>query len=260
MYLALLRQYSTWVLIGLGLALTVSIVAFIFAYRNAKRAPYFMWRQEAARRARLLFGLIFIFLIAVGGMVWLIRAGPDLPATLARSPSPSATPPGGSKPALETPGQSAVAPSATAPARLTATPTSLPTGTATSAANRVPTGTPILDSSGQPVTDAHLEFVTFARGVSEDNQPVDPTAEFASDSGPVYIFFEYARLRNGTEWAFVWRGDSVELSRETLRWDWGGFGQAYLFFEPPGGYQTGDYQVQVSVEDRLLIDERFRVR
>jgi hypothetical protein len=87
-----------------------------------------------------------------------------------------------------------------------------------------------------------------------------PATEFVATPGPIYAFFKYSNLSNGIDWTFAWSKDAVDLSRKTQPWEWGAYGQAYLFFEPPGGYESGEYQLQVSIEDQLAISETFTVK
>lgn len=256
MYLALLSRYSTWVLIALGSGLAVSIVAFVLAYRTAKKAPYFAWRQEAASRARRLLGIIFTLMLAIGGTVWVMLTVPVQPvAATSRLPSPSATPTSTPAVELEQPsGGTAPSPTATSNFALPATATSTPAPTDTPT-RRVPTATPRAIN-----VNASMEFLTFAHGVSESNEPVQPTTEFAAHAGPVYAFFKYANMANGIKWTFVWLNGDVELTRETLSWEWGKFGQAYLFFGPPGGYDAGNYRLQIYSGNQLLLEAGFTVK
>ena len=250
MYLALLSQYSTWVLVTLGVGVVISVVAFVVVYRTARKAPYFAWREEAAARARRLLGLIFVLLLAVGGTVWArLSVSPQFVAAI-HTPSPSATPSGGKSPSQLT------AESSPSPVMTRRTPVSTATLAPTPISVQVtPTAT-----SRPAAVEANMEFVSFARGVSESNQPIGPAVEFTANSGAVYAFFKYSHMANGANWTYVWLSGTIELTRESRQWEWGQFGQAYLFFGPPGGYDPGKYHLQIYTEDRLLLDAGFTVR
>ena len=252
MYLALLSQYSTWVLVTLGVGVVISVVAFILAYRTARKAPYFAWREEAAARARRLLGLILILLLAVGGTVWTMLSVPPQSVAAIHTPSPSATPSDGESSSKST-GEPSPSPMMT---RLTPVPTA--TMTATPISTQV---TPTPTATSRPAdVEASIELLSFARGVSESNEPIEPATEFTANSGAVYAFFKYSHMANGAKWTYVWLSGTIELTRETQRWDWGQFGQAYLFFGPPGGYDPGKYHLQIYAEDRLLLDAGFTVK
>jgi len=251
MYLALLSQYSTWVLVTLGVGVVISVVAFVVTYRTARKAPYFAWREEAAARARRVLGLIFILLLAVGGTVWArLAVSPQFVAAI-HTPSPSATPSGG-----ESSSKSTGAPSPS-PMVTRLTPISTATMTVAPISTRAP---PTPTATSRPAdVEARIEFLSFARGVSESNQPIGPAAEFTANAGAVYAFFKYSHMADSAKWTYIWLSGTIELTRETRRWEWGQFGQAYLFFGPPGGYDPGKYHLQIYAEDRLLLDAGFTV-
>ena len=243
---ASVSQSSTWVLIVLAVALAISVVAFVWAVRQSRQAPYFLWREEAAKRARRLFLLMVLIVAGGAAVLWLGRpedaAGPQ---TAPPAPTPSAT---------STPANGKAAPSPASPSptpSFTPLPTATLTPTATPALRSPPPGTP-----GEP----RLEFLTFARGVTNDNAPLEPADEFAPTSEPIYGFFTYADMADGAPWSYVWLKDSVELARETRAWEWGRYGQAYLFFAPPGGYQEGRYRLRVFLEGHLQFVACFTIK
>ena len=243
MLLALLSQYSTEVLIVLGVALAISGVASILAYRRARHDPYYFLRQEAAVRCRRLVGLSVVLLLALAGSAWFTITRPAPPPALASKPSPSATPTGMTAPSIpiasDTPAPPLSGPSTTA---------NQPSG-GTSEPAVTPTRAP-----------ARFESLFFARGVSQALDPVGPASEFASTSEPIYAFFNFADMTNGTEWTYVWLRGSVEMLRETATWQWGAHGRAYVFFAPLGGYEVAEYQVLLYLGDRLWLDGKFAIK
>ena len=252
MFLDLLRQYSMWVLIALGLLLLISAVAFALAYRRARRAQFFFWRQEAASRCRRLLVLIVLFGAAFGGMLWFVlSSAAPFPASLVQ-PSPSATPTAASvvekPPPTPTPASPTPIPSPTPQPAVEAT-------SATAGTERTPTPT-----SAPTGPEGRFHDIVLARGVSSANEPVGPTTEFVSPTERVFVFFTYANMVDGSSWTQVWLRGTIELAREVDSWKWGGFGRAYVFFGPAGGYEAGEYRVQLFTGDRLQGEATFTVR
>jgi len=102
--------------------------------------------------------------------------------------------------------------------------------------------------------------ITFGRGITEDKQPLEPGTVFAASPQPVYAFFEYRGMANGTAWTFVWLRDGEEMWRETWEWSWGSYGRTWLFYTPPGGYTPGNYEVRLYIGDELQQTGTFVVR
>lgn len=234
--------YSTWVLAALLLGLVASIVAFVIQFRQARKAKFFYWRQEAARRARWLALVILLLLIASGALAWMIGQAPAEPPTVAETPSPSPSPTARGRP-----------PTTVAPTPLGSPPvTPVPSLVLTLTPTRIPT--PAI------ATKPSFIFVTFAEDVSADNQPVRPAETFPPMQKPVYAFFQYAAMQNGTPWTMTWLRDGVELASETTEWGWGAYGTAFIFYQPPGGYEAGRYLLRAYIGDELQFEADFEVR
>ena len=240
---AVLYRYSTWVLIALVAGLVISVVAFILAYRQAKRAPFFLWRHEAANRARWCLLVSMLLLMAIGGMAWWVWNQPALPEAPPVAAWPVATPAG-----TEITPEVSPTPTPMATPSPTATETPIPP---------TPTSTPTPQATGAV---ARFDFITFARGITADKQPSEPAAEFTAFSGPIYAFFSYSHMDSTLEWTYVWLKEDVELCRETGLWPWGRTGRAYVFFGPPGGFEPGEYHFRLYIGDRLQLDVPFSVK
>lgn len=240
---AMAYRYSTGVLIALGAGLVISVVAFILAYRQAKRAPFFLWRHEAAKRARWCLGVSVLLFIALGGMAWWVWSQPAPPEVSQVAREPSATSAG-----------TEIIP------EVSPTPMSTPTLTPTATETPIPptpTSTPSPQATGAP---PRFDFLTFARGITADKQPIEPATEFAAFSGPIYAFFSYSHMDNMMEWTYIWLKEDVELCRETELWQWGRTGRAHVFFGPPGGFEPGEYHFQLYLGDQLQLDAHFSVK
>jgi len=245
--LSLLREYYRWVLVGLGVLMAISIVAFLINYRHARHDALFMWRSAARTRCRRLFGAMALQSLAIGAVVWLVLAGPPSPPVSIALASPSTTP---------TATRSSAAPSATPAAA------GEPTATATLAgptASFTPTPAPPATSvptAGRP----QFRAIVLARDVSADKAPVGAGNEFAIGSRRVYAFFSYSDVPAGAAWSYAWLSESGEMAREAATWVWGSAGQAYIFFGPAGGYEAGDYRVRLYMGDEFQAEATFTIR
>jgi hypothetical protein len=247
MVLDVLRTYSTWLLIVLVSCLTISVVFFLISYRHARRDALFMWRKAAAARSRALFGVILILILAIGGVFWLILIGPSPTPVVYAAPSvtPAATP-------IVATRAVAVAASET-PAPPPATHTPIPTQT--------PIPQPSATATVAPTLPARPGFsdVVLARGVSADKEPVAPGNDFPQISAPIYAFFSYYSMMQGSTWSYAWFRDDMEMTRETQEWTWGWAGRAYVFYEPLGGYTPGEYRVRFYLGNQLQAEASFAI-
>jgi hypothetical protein len=240
----LLSQYSTWALIAVALALAVSIVAFLNEYRQAKRAPFYFWRQESAARSRRLLALIVVLALATAGLSALALSPPARAIPVAARPTPSAT---------ATHAAALPLPTATATAEPPATlppspePTATETATATPAA---PTAPP----------KPRFDNLVLAAGVTNDKKPVGAGTQFPFQTEVIYAIFNYTNMLNGMPWTHVWLQGDQEIGRETESWQWGYAGTAFVFFGPIGGYITGTYRMQLWIGQELQQEATFSVQ
>lgn len=241
------RFFPMGALILLAVMTAISVVALVVQWREAKHAPFFLLRYEAAKRARRLLLLAVLLVIGMGITGWLTiqylthpTGAPARPAvTPAASPSP--TRPGGEAGTQPSP---------------TPTHTRVPSPTPTPPATPTPSARPGTRSPG-----ASFTFITFAQGVSASNEPLMPGQTFSLPlERPIYAFFRFAEVENGTLWRAVWRKGSVVLAEDEFQWQWGRYGTAYVYFLPPGGFDAGTYSLQVYIGDDLQFDASFDVQ
>ncbi len=237
------RFFPTGALILLAVMAAISAVALVVQWREAKHAPFFLLRYEAAKRARRLFLLTVLLVIGMGITGWLtiqyLTHPTGAPAAPAASPPPTA--PGGEAGTQPPP---------------TPTHTRVPSPTPTPQVTPTPTSRPITRAPG-----ASLTFITFAQGVTGSNQPLMPGQAFSLPlEKPVYAFFRFAEMENGTPWRAVWRKGSVVLADDQFLWQWGRYGTAYVYFLPPGGFDAGAYSLQLYIGDDLQFEASFEVQ
>ncbi|MGQ9516834.1 MAG: hypothetical protein ACUVT1_06175, partial [Anaerolineae bacterium] len=123
---------------------------------------------------------------------------------------------------------------------------------------KTPTFTP---RPATPRPGASFTFITFARGITESKEPLMPGSAFPLPvERPIYAFFRFTEMENGTPWRAVWRKDTVELAVDELEWQWGRYGTAYVYFLPPGGFDAGAYSLQVYIRDDLQFTASFEIQ
>lgn len=98
---------------------------------------------------------------------------------------------------------------------------------------------------------ARISVITLAADRDDSGQPVDPVAEFPPGDHRVYLFISYENMANGVAWTFAIYGEGELLDSSTQLWEWGSQGRTYLYYKPPGGYEPGEYEMRVFIEERL---------
>lgn len=252
-------------LIG-GFCTVVIITAFqtLRAWREAKRSPFFFMRRQAQRRVQQ-YGtatlLVFALTIVTAVYSWNPPAD-DIPrsAVIAQA-----------KPAEPAVNLSDLAASANADAT-----TSVDRGPSQSVALTTLVGAPLeiaeetvaafsrrlpeLPATYRDVYDAEVGIgastrlggVAFAREINESYAPVDARRFFEPGFYTIYAAFAYEGMKDGMEWAWVWLRNGDPVSGGTELWQHGAEGPGYVYFKPEEGFRSGDYQLQIWVDEQLL--------
>lgn len=254
-----------WVAYALLIASAIPAGLAIPQFTKARRAPYYVMRREALRRAtrRILAALLLQAL----GLVLLLVA-PYL-AALGSSPRPAPT----SSP-VDTLTPTPTLTSTPHPTRMpTATPTRRPTATPpliptpTSAVPLPDTALTPLPSAVPAGEDARIELWCLALGRDENGQPVEPGNEFPPGEYRIYLFFIYEGMQNGTMTTFAWYkdGEFIDFCSDTWTWglvegrNWGDDGWTSYYCKLPGGWQPGRYEIHAFIETRLHSIAQFMI-
>jgi hypothetical protein len=225
---------------------------------KARRAPYFAMRQSALRRGRRwILAAVAVLVVAVD----LLVVPPRLAALLDEA----------EEPVFDTPTPTPVP-------TITTTRTSPPTRTPTVTPTRRPTATPpfiptltpevpLPESALAPLPsavpagdDARITIITLAATRDDAGQPVDPGTEFPRHIPRVHLFICYKGMHNGIAWTFAIYREAELLDSATRLWEWGMEGKTDIYYEPPGGYEPGVYEMRVFIEDRLQGVAQFVIR
>ena len=250
-----------WGAVGFFCVAAVAVGISIFYFHRARRAPYYILREQARRRGARYLSVAGASLLVGLALLYLHAHSPAVPPPATPSPFPptatvaaaSATPPPTptSRPAF-TP-----LPSPTPTRRPTATPPFIPTPTP---AYPLPeTALSPLPGAVAAGPEAEITFLTFALG-EENGQPVDPGVEFPPGDHRVYFFFEYQGMAKNVVWTYGWYRDGQYLDGATRLWVLGRAGVNYLYYKPPGGYEPGVYEVRVWIEDRFQTSAQFLIQ
>lgn len=97
-----------------------------------------------------------------------------------------------------------------------------------------------------------LTDLTFSTEITDDYEPVESRRVFPEGEYTVYATFDYYEMADGMEWAWVWRlnGEVVEGGNEL--WAYGSDGPGYIYLSPEEGFESGQYSLEVWVNDELL--------
>jgi hypothetical protein len=247
----LILDLIRWLAYALLIASAVPAGLGISQMIKARRAPYYVMRREALRRA-VRWGLAMLVLQALA--IALLVVTPFVATILsAPAPVPTATP-------------TATLPSTSTP-RPTRTPTVTPTRRPTATPPFIPTSTsavPVPESALSPLPsavpaggDARIAIITTAADRDDNEQPVGPGTEFPPGDHRVYLFISYEGMANGVAWTLAMYREGEFLDATTQLWEWGEQGSTYLYYKPPGGYEPGLYEMRVFIEARLQDRAQF---
>jgi hypothetical protein len=231
----LLLQYGTWLLLAIGVALTLAVLWTVLAAVRARRAAYFGLRQQAIHQLRLRTVVTFGVLIAFVVLAITINSQPAAPAPattpVAVISTPTPIPPPPTSPPTRLPSST---PSPTSAATATAEPALLPTSTSSPTATLTATVPAVLltplPAAASPAPNAKLTFTTFASVLDSNNNPVDSGQVFPVGTRRVRIFFRAVNISNGVTWSVLCHKDNKLVDSFAGPWQWGARAQTARAF------------------------------
>ncbi len=227
----LLSQYGTWLLLAIGVALTLAVVWTVLAAVRARRAAYFGLRQQAIHQLRLRTVVTFGVLIAFVVLAITINSQPASPAPVAVISTPTPIP----LPATNVPTRlPSSTPSPTSATSAIASPTLLPTSTSSPTATLTATVPSLLltplPAAASPAPNAKLTFTTFASVLDSNNNPVDAGQVFPAGTRRVRIFFRATNVSNGVTWSILCHKNNQLVDSFAGPWQWGARAQTARAF------------------------------
>jgi hypothetical protein len=251
-------------LIG-GFCTVVIITAFqtLRAWREAKRSPFFFMRREAQRRVQQ-YGtatlLVLSLTVVTAAYSWNPPAD-DIPrfAVIAQAKpaeptvnlSDLAAPDDGATASVDRgPAQSS------ALTTLVGAPLEIAEETVEAFSRRLPqlpaTYRDVYDAEVGISASTRMGAVAFTREIDESYAPVDARRFFEPGFYTIYAAFAYEGMKDGMEWAWLWLRNGDPVSGGTELWQHGPEGPGYVYFKPEEGFRSGDYQLQIWVDEQLL--------
>jgi hypothetical protein len=249
-----------WVVYALLIASAIPAGLVVSQLIKARRAPYYVMRRDALRRATH-WTLVALILLALAATLLVIV--PHLAVVMY----------GPGKATLDIPTLT----SSVSVDTVTVTPSLRPTRAPTITPTRRPTATPPLiptltpsvpppDTALTPLPsavpageDARIIVITLAGDRDASGEPIDPGIEFPPGDHRVYLFISYEGMANGVAWTLAIYREGELLDETTQLWEWGEQGRTYLYYKPLEGYKPGVYEMRVFVEARLQGIAQFMV-
>jgi len=110
-------------------------------------------------------------------------------------------------------------------------------------------------------SEASIRFTALAMERNESGLPVNPGFEFPPGDHAMYLFFTYEGMQNGVERTFAWYKEEEFFERcsQTALWEWGDRGRTSYYCEPSVGWEPGNYEIHVLVEDQLQFLVEFTI-
>jgi hypothetical protein len=211
----------------------------LLTLQSARKLTFYRLRQSRIKSAWLMFGGALVLVIVA---ILLPVAGTPI-AYHYFPPSPTVAP--------------TLTPSVVPTITLSPTITLTPTITDTPLVSVTPTGTatPFLPlvveaqfvSVVTPNPEAAISPLVFDTKL-QNSLPVSPAVLFRNPITVVYASFSYDKMMPGAQWSAVWYRNGEYVFHESYPWD-GGTG-GYYYSEcasPAGGWQPGEYSVQIFV-------------
>ena len=226
---------KTGILAASLLALLGGLISFwtgIRAIRSGSRLNYFRKRRERLTRG---WRLVVISVFFAGAAIAIGRLGEPV-AYQFFPPSPTVT----DTPTITN----------TPTISLTPTISETPTITNTPSITDTPSMPMAIETQFQstitPNPDAIFSALIFASKLDKNFTPLDPAVEFANPIDRLYGVFSYDKMTRGAQWSALWYRGNELICFETIPWDGGTGGFGYTECgNPVGGWQPGDYEVQI---------------
>lgn len=106
--------------------------------------------------------------------------------------------------------------------------------------------------TAERTSDTNITPLVFSNEVDNDLNPLNPSRLFQQGSYTIYATFDYAGMRDGMSWSWVWKYDGQIISGGHELWSYGDEGPGYVFLNPEEGFDPGQYVVEIWVNEELV--------
>ena len=252
-----------WLLGIFGALVLFTLVKIFSTWRQSKRSPYFFLRQQAEKRLQGYFWVLVALLVLGGGsMAYTSQEPADNAMRMAVLAQAKPVEASDSIPVLAFDSEEpesfmfntlSEGPTATTPISTALT---LPTDRALAEGITISPVLPEEFDSVEPTVellpDTTITPLVFSTEIDDNYEPVAPRRVFGEGFFTLYATFDYDHMAEGMSWAWIWRrnGDVVNGGNEL--WSYGEDGPGWIYYEPPEGFQPGDYTLEVWVNGELF--------
>lgn len=251
-------------LVGLfGVLVLFTLVKIFSAWRQSKRSPYFFLRQQAEKRLQGYFWALVALLVLGGGtmaytwqepqdnalrMAILAQAKPveasdRIPVLAFDEEAPESF-------AFNTLDESVTSTTPISSALALPADRVLPEGLTLSPI--LPDEFDTVEPTAELLPETTITPLVFSTEIDDDYKPSAPRRVFGEGFYTIYATFDYDEMVEGMAWSWIWRrnGDVVNGGNEL--WAYGDDGPGWIYYEPPEGFQPGDYTLEVWVNGELF--------
>lgn len=101
--------------------------------------------------------------------------------------------------------------------------------------------------------------ISFSTDISDDYQAIDAGRRFGSGFFTLYGTFDYDGMADGMVWSWLWKRNSQIIEGGNQVWSYGVDGPGYVYLRPEEGFQTGEYVLEVWINDKLFTQANFTI-
>ena len=110
-----------------------------------------------------------------------------------------------------------------------------------------------LNSDIDMLTSTDIGALSFSTEIDEfDLVGLSPGRLFDTGFYTIYATFDYADMRDGMVWSWVWRRDGQVVSGGNEEWVYGDEGPGYVYLNPLEGFAEGEYTLEIWVNSEML--------
>lgn len=110
----------------------------------------------------------------------------------------------------------------------------------------------VMVGTDKPTTSATFGPITFAEGVTENDEAVGPGTTFA-EIAEVFAFFPVNGVENGTKWSRRWYIDGEQVASKDDVWNAGALDFSWISLSAGDGLlPVGRYRLELLVEDKVV--------
>ncbi|HSH01104.1 MAG TPA: hypothetical protein VLL52_01210 [Anaerolineae bacterium] len=102
------------------------------------------------------------------------------------------------------------------------------------------------------IANAQLTPLVFTQYVNDNYAPVTPRRIFNTGQFTLYATFDYEHMRDGMAWSWVWRYKGKVVGGGNEMWQYGNNGPGYVYLNPEDGFQPGQYDVEIWVNNEIM--------